>query len=114
MYKRQYNTNQYKFYLLNLLIPDEYGVGFPVAHFIINYLDEMTLACVLKIIVDKFPNMEVNCVMTDGDEAIANAVETAFGKNVRHLLCLWHVKRNWLKNLKTKGKSNSLTSEILE
>ncbi|GFU94864.1 c2H2-type domain-containing protein [Trichonephila clavipes] len=31
-----HQTNEYGFYLLNLIAPDEYGIGYPVAHFITN------------------------------------------------------------------------------
>ncbi|KAG8227030.1 hypothetical protein J437_LFUL006650 [Ladona fulva] len=35
-----HGTNQYKYHLLNLVIPDEYGIRYPVAHFLTNYIDE--------------------------------------------------------------------------
>ncbi|XP_046394786.1 uncharacterized protein LOC124162325 [Ischnura elegans] len=110
-----HDTNQYKFHLLNFITPDEYGVGYPVAHFITNHLDEQTLVCILKSLVDKCPNLIVNAVMTDGDEALGNAVANVFGPKVRHLLCSWHVKRNWQRNLHRKVKNNDeLISEVYE
>ncbi|GFY61995.1 c2H2-type domain-containing protein [Trichonephila inaurata madagascariensis] len=33
-----HQTNEYGFYLLNLIVPDEFGIGYPVAHFITNKL----------------------------------------------------------------------------
>ena len=33
-------TNRYDFYLINLVAPDEFGRGYPVAHFITNRQDE--------------------------------------------------------------------------
>ncbi|GFS48669.1 uncharacterized protein TNCV_2707261 [Trichonephila clavipes] len=40
-----HQTNEYGFYLLNLIVPDEYGIGYPVAHFITNKLDAVTMYC---------------------------------------------------------------------
>jgi len=37
-----HSTNQCDFYLLNIVVPDEFSVGFPVAHFILNHQDEET------------------------------------------------------------------------
>ncbi|GIX89960.1 ULP_PROTEASE domain-containing protein [Caerostris extrusa] len=34
-----HGTNRYGFYLLSIHIQEEYGQGYPVAHFICNYLD---------------------------------------------------------------------------
>ncbi|XP_046384961.1 uncharacterized protein LOC124155283 [Ischnura elegans] len=48
----------------------EYGVGYPVAHFITSHLDEETLTYLLQSIMDRSPDLHVNAVMTDGDEAL--------------------------------------------
>ena len=44
--------------------------------------------------------MVINAVMTDDDLAAINAIHTVFGNNIRHLLCIWHVHRSWLKKLR--------------
>ena len=31
-----HSLTTYKFYLINLIVPDDYGKGYPVAHFITN------------------------------------------------------------------------------
>ncbi|XP_046384220.1 uncharacterized protein LOC124154490 [Ischnura elegans] len=109
-----HGTNQYKFHLLNLIVPDEYGVGYPVAHFITSHLDEETLTYLLQSIMDRSPDLHVNAIMTDGDEALGNAVRRVFGHKTKHLLCLWHVKRNWHKNLHQKVKNKELITEVNE
>ncbi|KAG8240153.1 hypothetical protein J437_LFUL017136 [Ladona fulva] len=102
-----HGTNQYKYHLLNLVIPDEYGIGYPVAHVLTNYIDKVMAKC---------PNLVVNAVMTDGDEALGNAIRKVFG-NVRHLLCSWQVRNNWQKNLHRKlpeGRNEDVFNSMLE
>ncbi|XP_034239420.1 uncharacterized protein LOC117644249 [Thrips palmi] len=92
-----YSTNEYGFYLVNMVVQDPYGQGYPVAHFITNFQDEETLALAFESIKFRCPNLEVNLLMTDDDQAEYKAFLLIF-PGTRHVLCTWHVRRNWKKN----------------
>ncbi|GFY06436.1 transposon Tf2-8 polyprotein [Trichonephila clavipes] len=47
---------------------DEYGIGYPVAHFITNKLDAVTMYCLFDSSKERVPNLNINCVMTDDDK----------------------------------------------
>lgn len=49
-----FRTNQYNFYLITLIIPDEYRQGYPVAHFITNRLDYDTMVCLFTSSKNQF------------------------------------------------------------
>ncbi|XP_063595250.1 uncharacterized protein LOC134772142 [Penaeus indicus] len=95
-----HGTNQYGYSLTNLLVPDEWGKGYPVGHLISNYLDEKTLFYFFQEIKKRDPNLTVNVIMSDDDYSGPNAIKAVFGQDIRHLLCKWHVHRAWQWKLK--------------
>jgi len=88
-------TNQYGSQLLNLVVPDEFGKGYPVAHFIATRTDEQVLRFFFSAIKDNCSDLVINAVMTDDDYAPWNAIVHVFGIEVKHLLCIWHILRAW-------------------
>ncbi|GBL78739.1 hypothetical protein AVEN_65293-1 [Araneus ventricosus] len=107
-----HKTNQYDFYLINLIVPDNYGKGCPVAHFITNYLDINTMICLFSRLKVKIPGLNVNCIMTDDDQNTFEAFNVVFGPNIRHLLCKWHVFRSWSRQLYAKVSNKQLVKEM--
>ena len=94
-----HNTNQYAFPLVNILVPDEFGKGYPVAHLISNHADEMTLRPFLEEIKSRCPtDLKIQCVMTDDDNSGWNAITAVFGGSIQ-LLCKWHIIRAWKRKL---------------
>ncbi|GBM68726.1 hypothetical protein AVEN_69138-1 [Araneus ventricosus] len=79
-----HKTNQHDFYLINLIVPDKYGKGCPVAHFITNYLDVNTMICLFSSLKIKIPDLNVNCIMTDDDQSTFEAFNAVFGPSIRH------------------------------
>ena len=105
-------TNKYDFYLINLVVPDEFGKGYPIAHFICNRQDEEVMTWIFMSLRSKNPTIKINAVMTDDDLAIFNALEAVFGKNVRHLLCIWHIHRSWMRKLRQEVHEEPLRQEM--
>ncbi|GIX66720.1 ULP_PROTEASE domain-containing protein [Caerostris extrusa] len=103
-----HDTNRYGFYLLSIHIQDEYGQGYPVAHFICNYLDYDTLITLFNSLKCRISNLRVYNVMTDDDNVCYTAFNSVFGPNLNHLLCKWHVFRAWNRQLACKVHSNDL------
>ncbi|XP_035234107.1 uncharacterized protein LOC118205936 isoform X2 [Stegodyphus dumicola] len=108
-----HKTNQYDFYLLNLIVPDEFGCGYPVAHFITNFLDADTLYCLFNSLKCRVPNLYVNCVMTDDDKVTYPAFSKVFGQDVKHLLCSWHVRQSWFRQLNSKVVDKEVRQKML-
>nr|XP_018899574.1 PREDICTED: uncharacterized protein LOC109032085 [Bemisia tabaci] len=107
-----HSTNIYDFYLVNLVVPDEYGVGYPVAHFLTNKVDTATMTAFYRAIKLKSSNLKVNSYITDDDPALYNSFADVFGPEPIHLLCKWHVKRSWKAQLHNKVKDQELRTLI--
>ncbi|XP_065205568.1 uncharacterized protein LOC135835309 isoform X1 [Planococcus citri] len=108
-------TNQYKFYLVNLVISDCFGRGYPVGHFITNSMTYEVLRSLFSNIMTQHPDLSVSYIMTDDDPALYKAAMDVFGKGnkkLRHLLCKWHIERAWTKQLGVKIK-NQIVRELV-
>ena len=98
-------TNQYDFKLITLVVPDEFGHGYPVGYFISNKEDTKSLYYFFEAIKQSVEKqfggtLPVNALMTDDDNAGWNAFKQVFGENVPHFLCKWHIYRTWLRKLR--------------
>lgn len=122
-----HKTNPYKFQLVNFVVPDSYGRMYPVAHFIVNHTDERTFTSIFhalkarpeKLDLDQGQNLDLAqaqpldfyAVMTDDSAALFNALKNVFSNpNYRHILCHWHIRNNWEKNL-SKIKDSNLSHD---
>ena len=90
-----HGTNQYAFNLITVLVPDEFGKGYPVAHLISNRQDESVMKFFFEAIKNVVGDISINALMTDDDNTGWNAVKSVFGSLIRHLLCRWHIHRAW-------------------
>jgi len=99
-----HSTNHYDFQLLNAVVPDKYGVDYPVAHFILNHQNEETLALVLESFKVRVPpNFKINLFMADDDRALHNAIFRVFEPMLlRRGLRKWHVHQAWQRRLRSE------------
>ena len=75
-----HKTNQYELPLVNILVTDEFNKGFPVGHLICNRADELVMTSFFEAIKSCFkPDIQINAVMTDDDNARYNALAKVFG-----------------------------------
>ncbi|CAB4386303.1 unnamed protein product [Rhizophagus irregularis] len=44
-------------------------------------------------------NYSPKVMLTDEDKAISQAIEITFGQNTKHVLCIWHLWKNVIKNI---------------
>ena len=107
-----HKTNHYDYYLINLIVPDQFGCCYPVAHFIINVINIETITCLFKSIKIRIPDLNVNCVMTDDDKVLFPSFAKVFGPDIKHLLCSWHIEQSWKRQLQNKVKTQALTDEM--
>ena len=88
-------TSQYKFPLINLVIPDEFNKGYTTAHIICNGEGELVIPFFLaRKERCSNPNLEINAVMNDDDNSGWNAFLRVFG-DCTQLLCKLYAKRAW-------------------
>ena len=92
--KSYFNIKTDGIQLITLSVPDKFGNGYPVAHFLVNYVNEITLTFLFRSLRKQYPNLEVKTLITDNDNSIYNAMQTVFG-HIRHYVCHWHVKNCW-------------------
>ena len=109
-----HNTTQYGFKLTNVIVPDEFHKGYPVAHLISNKENTETLTLFFDAMKNKCnPDISITALMTDDDSAAWNAFSNAFGTDIQHFLCQWHYLRAWRTKLRELLPQNSdLRSEI--
>ena len=82
-------TNQYGFPLISLVVPHDFGKGYPVGHLISNQTSEEVLALFLEAIKEKCTeNLDINALMMDDDNSRWNAFKKVFPSvNSKHSLC---------------------------
>ncbi|KAK3926099.1 Krueppel-like protein 1 [Frankliniella fusca] len=97
-----YKITQYDFYLFNVLVPDEFGKGYPVAHFITNRQDILTATAALNSIKERCPDLNINFLMTDDDQSEWQAMEAVFGEGIRRGICKYHLFRTWQRKLNSR------------
>ncbi|XP_059075369.1 uncharacterized protein LOC131875306 [Cryptomeria japonica] len=96
-----FSTNKYGYELYTLLVFDEQEADIPIAWAIssINKVEDINewLIEVYKRGKQSKEDWHVNAFMTDDASAEIKAIRSSF--NCRILLCIWHVRRAWLKNM---------------
>lgn len=106
-------TNQYGYQLLNLVVQDETRKSYPVGHLISSRMNEQVLHFFFAAVKEKCPDLVINAVMTDDDNAPWNAIVSVFGSSfTRHLLCTWHVLRAWSCRLRSSTLDTQLRQEM--
>ena len=68
-----HETNQFKYSLITLLVPDEFGKGYPVEHLITNRENTAVLTSCFTAIKERVGSLDMNALMTDDDNAEWNA-----------------------------------------
>ena len=95
-----YKTNMYDFFLVTLLVIDDFGEGLPVSWIITNHEDGVVLSYWLKAISERRGPIHPKRLMSDDAEQFYNAWVSVFGgKDLNKLLCAWHVDKAWRKAL---------------
>ena len=100
-----HGTNRYHFYLITVLVVDEFGEGCPVAWCLCNRTDLYILIDFLMAVKENVGTIKPQWVMTDDAEQYYKAWVAVFGLGPHKLLCTWHVDRAWrnaIKGIKDK------------
>ncbi len=95
-----HGLNGYRYQLFSVLIIDEFSNSVPVSYCFCNRRDTDVMKIffsVLKTHVHCTLNTEI--LMTDDDPVFLNAWTCIMGPPEMHVLCAWHVNKNWLKHL---------------
>ena len=96
-----HGTNVYGFYLVTLMIIDDFGEGVPVAWAICNHEDTCTLKVFFQSMKEKSGSIKPAVFMSDDANQYWNAWSDTFGgEGTKKLFCAWHVDRSWRKALR--------------
>ena len=95
-----HGTNRYHFYLITVLVVDEFGEGCPVAWCLCNRTDLYILIDFLMAVKENVGTIKPQWVMTDDAEQYYKAWVAVFGLGPHKLLCTWHVDRAWCNTIK--------------
>jgi len=95
-----HGTNQYDIQLTSLILADSSREEFPCAFLFSNRQHEDTFRNFFQLIISKCEiNTCPNVFMSDDFPAFYNAWSSVLENVLHHLICVWHVKRAWAKNL---------------
>ena len=104
-----FGTNQYKFSLYTLRAFDDFDNGVLTAWLITSSDAAKHLSLWMKTVIQAVRAQEQEwqpaCVIIDDCDAEAKALRDAFEQNIQIVLCIWHVKRAWLKNILKKVRT---------
>ncbi|XP_044761586.1 uncharacterized protein LOC123318880 [Coccinella septempunctata] len=102
-------TNQKGMDLTIMLVKDDRNMGFPVAFFLSNRLDQITQEVFMQALREKVVDViHPEYFMSDDDPKYYNAWVKVMGNRPRRLLCTWHVIKNWV----IQGRSKIRNQEI--
>ncbi|GLJ28473.1 hypothetical protein SUGI_0560150 [Cryptomeria japonica] len=109
-----FSTNKYGYQLYSLLVFDEQEAGVPVAWAIssrnkVEDINEWLMEVYKRGKQDK-EDWHVNAFMTDDASAEIEAIRLSFDCQV--LLCIWHVRRAWLKNVYRYASNKDVAAHI--
>lgn len=74
-----HDTNDSGYKLLNLMVKDEFYLGYPVGHLITSKSDGPTLQHFHRAIKERCPDIIINCCITDDDPALINGLQAGMG-----------------------------------
>ncbi|GFS35859.1 uncharacterized protein NPIL_49141 [Nephila pilipes] len=97
-----HGTNQYGFQMTTLMVHDENHQGMPVAILFSSRVATEILVPFFGAIKKKVPSFKTNFLLSDDTNSFPNAWREVFGDETKHLLCAWHVMRNWNLNINSK------------
>ncbi|XP_055927991.1 uncharacterized protein LOC129959193 [Argiope bruennichi] len=104
-----HGTNQYGFQLTTILVNDDNHEGIPVATLFSTRVACETFEPFFKAIKLKLKeDFKTKLILTDDTNSFCNAWTNIFQDDAKHILCAWHVLRNWHSNLKGKVKDETL------
>ena len=91
-----HNTNMYDFYMITIVVVDEFGKGIPVGWAIRNREDGCILTQFFKNIHKRTAELMPNIFMSDDAEQHWNSWPAMYGNTkTKKLLCKWHIDRAW-------------------
>ena len=95
-----HGTNVYDFYLITVLILDEFGEGVPICWIISNREDSALVHQALIKVKEKCGDIHTSIFMSDDAENFYNAWRGVFTTtNTKKLLCAWHIDKSWRKGI---------------
>ena len=94
-----HKTTQYGYSLYSLIAQNDFGNGIPVSFLITSGESAACIRPWLSALKDQ--GIQFGCVMTDNDDAEIDVVKSVFPEST-HLLCWWHVLKNWKTNMRSK------------
>lgn len=107
-----HRTNRRNWDLTTVLVKNDQNMGFPVAFLLSNRLDQIIQKVFFRALREKLgENIGAEYIVTDDDPKYYNAwTEVMTEEKPRHLLCSWHVVKNWKiqGRAKLKKKENKL------
>ena len=107
-----HNTNQYKFKLVTVMVPDEVRRGYPVGYCIASHERRTAVQLFLEKLKERAPNTEIKVLMSDDDCVAGIAARNVFGHHLLHFLCTWHVLRSWKKRLPRSEQGDEMYQKL--
>ena len=107
-----HGTNVYDFFLITVMVLDDYGEGVPVAWCISDREDTSLLSQFFKHLHERVGDIGLDYFMSDDAEQYHTAWCGVFGPVKKKLLCIWHVDRAWKKAIHAHVLGDEQKAEV--
>ena len=108
-----HGTNAYDFYLVTILVLDDYGEGVPVAWLITNREDASAVRQFLLKVREKCGDIDTKFFMSDDADNFYNGWKGVFSvSKTKKLICAWHVDKSWRSGMQQHVKTSSKQAEV--
>ena len=108
-----HGTNVYDFYLVTILVLDDYGEGVPVAWLITNREDASAVRQFLLKVREKCGDIDTKFFMSDDADNFYNGWKGVFSvSKTKKLICAWHVDKSWRSGMQQHVKTSSKQAEV--
>jgi hypothetical protein len=107
-----FNTNRQGFKLLNIMVRTQYNSILPVAHALVSSVSLFTVSMALAVVAFCSGGFVPHHVISDGDTALASAVEQAFPR-ANHFLCHWHLRKNIFSHTRKARNADGARKSVL-
>ena len=108
-----HGTNVYDFYLVTILVLDDYGEGVPVAWLITNRDNASAVHHFLMKVREKCGNIDTKFLMSDDAHNFYNGWKGVFSvSKTKKLICAWLVDKSWRSGMQQHVKTSSKQAEV--
>lgn len=98
-----HNTTQYGLKLITVMsIDTTYNTAYPVMFALCSNEERRMIRCIFRCLKERSRNLTPEILLSDDDNNCWNVASSIFPSIHFHYLCVWHVDKNWRRQIRKK------------